>query len=297
MAAPQQILEDSTQTLEFYPPTQYSLGKVTAATVKIGTPSTSFPTSGDAATVSTVDTTLSSAASRGARSVAVGSATGITAGRRYLIGTTDGMMDPLEVVVRRVDGTTIHLRQPLIEDVASGDVFAGHRCSHALTAAETDERGRGSAEWTLTIDGASRVFRQEFYIVRAELSHGLTASDLRVRYRITKRLKDADDQHLALAIEAGWEALIAMLDSRGILFWKIVSAERLREPLAALVVWEMVRGAPRLEFEEREQWERNWVETFERFLQTRDSWYDDSEDLDVPTDDTLGPASFTRYTR
>lgn len=121
-----------------------------AATVTVRGPGGTIYVNAQSATVDSVETTLSSSAARGARSVAVTSATGIIAGREYLVG--DGTSNPREHVrVRSISGTTITLVRPLLYAQASGDSFDGVYLSYAVTAAQATSLflgGRVTWIWT-----------------------------------------------------------------------------------------------------------------------------------------------------
>jgi len=98
--------------------------------------------SGQAATVSSVATTLSAAASRGDTSITVADGTGISAGQSLWLQD-----DPEAVLVRKVSGTTVSLRRPVLHDHDSGATVEGTRCSYTISASDAD---------TLFFDG--RVF-------------------------------------------------------------------------------------------------------------------------------------------
>jgi len=97
------------------------------------------------ATASTIDTTLSAAAAKGARTISVTSATGIANRSRILL------KDVLEeVLVKSVSGTTVTLRRPLVEDHANGSDVEGGRITYAVSADDADDLfWRGSAVWTV----------------------------------------------------------------------------------------------------------------------------------------------------
>lgn len=86
-----------------------------------------------AGTISTIDTTLSSAATAGDRTVSVASATGISSGSTILLAA------PKErVTCKSISGTTVTLWQPLQQDHASGTAAQGARVTYAVSASDAD---------------------------------------------------------------------------------------------------------------------------------------------------------------
>lgn len=98
-------------------------------------------------TVDAVSTTLSASTALGVRVLTVASATGITAGRQYRIGSAT---DPVEFVrVRSVSGTTINLYRPMRHAHASGTAFVGTYMAVTVTAAEASALfWDGAARWS-----------------------------------------------------------------------------------------------------------------------------------------------------
>lgn len=89
------------------------------------------------ATVDTVSTTLAEMANQGDTRVKVASASGIVVGRLYKIGA-DGATASENVRVRDVQGTWIHLTQPLTSTHASAATFKGLRVSYDMDEDEAD---------------------------------------------------------------------------------------------------------------------------------------------------------------
>ncbi len=79
------------------------------------------------ATISTINTTLSSAASKGALSISVAANTGINVGSKFYIQD-----DREEILVRKIAGTTISLRRPLCYDHISGAKCEGGRIYYTV---------------------------------------------------------------------------------------------------------------------------------------------------------------------
>ncbi len=117
-----------------------------AATVTVKTGDGATIVEDKTAIIDSVDTTLSSNASKNATSIEVTSATGIANGSEYFL--TGRNAETVEV--EYVDGTTVYLRYPLIYNHSSGDAFKGHTVSYTVLAADnTTTFFNGRAEWTL----------------------------------------------------------------------------------------------------------------------------------------------------
>lgn len=127
------LLAVASQSLTYDPPELYRPSGTPTVTVYRGYADDSASgvsaTTG-AASVDSVDTTLSAAASIGDTEVSVTSATGIARDRRYLVTDASGAIEQLEV--RGVSGTTVYLRTPLANDYASGATLQGQRITIAI---------------------------------------------------------------------------------------------------------------------------------------------------------------------
>lgn len=136
-------------------------------------------------TLDSVDTTISGSAAVGAESVTVAAATGITAGKRYLLTNKIGQTEWVEV--ESVASTTVTLTAPL---------------QHAYTTLSTTYGDFESTEWYYTLQstdyaslaemhqaktvytagGLSRTQRVVFDIVKVPLVNALTADELFARW-------------------------------------------------------------------------------------------------------------------
>lgn len=109
-----------------------------------------------AATIDAVSTTLAAAAQAGAMALSVASATGITVGRRYLVGGAESAGGE-RVTVRAVAGTTVTLVRPLRYARASAAAFQSTRVELAVTGSNVATVGRHwRAEVTYTVSTAAR---------------------------------------------------------------------------------------------------------------------------------------------
>lgn len=164
-----------------------------------------------AASLSAVSTTLSGAAVAGAASVTVTSATGIVAGRRYLLGGPEETGGEW-VTVRSVSGTTVTLARRLIAARASGDAFVSTRVSFALPAIANHGRAhRVVYTWPSADDRPD--FVVPFDVCRwSPVSH-LSTEDLRtLDPLLAKRLPAS--VWLPGLIEESWEMLCRHIAQR-----------------------------------------------------------------------------------
>lgn len=88
--------------------------------------------SDQSATLSTVDTTVSSAVSARSTSISVTSATGITAGGVYNLGGRE------DILVASISGTTVTLARPTFYAHANGAELVGFRVTYTVSAAAAD---------------------------------------------------------------------------------------------------------------------------------------------------------------
>jgi len=122
------------------------LTRPAAATVEVVTGSGAIIVAADTeATISSIDTVLAAAASRGATALNVSNTTGIANGS--LLHLQD---DPEAVLVASVgEGGAVTLRRPLLKDHASAGVVEGTRVSYALNATQAAQLWwDGHAKWT-----------------------------------------------------------------------------------------------------------------------------------------------------
>ncbi len=126
------------------------LTRPTAATVEIEDGAGGTVLSATSATVSSINTTMSAiAVSRGASQFDVAAAAGILSGAELWLQD-----DPETVLVRRVSGTTVYLRRPMVKDHAASAVVQSTLCSYTvLAAAAASSWWDGRAKWTLN-DGS-----------------------------------------------------------------------------------------------------------------------------------------------
>lgn len=129
-------------------------------------------------TLDAVDTTLGAAAAAGASTLTLTSATGVTVGRRYLLGGPESLGGEM-VTVTALSGSVATLASRLRRAHASGAAFQGTRLAVAITTASTATVQRGCrVEW-LDPDTLEMVVIP-FDVVRWTLARcEITSADLR----------------------------------------------------------------------------------------------------------------------
>ncbi len=277
------VVEDQTETLVSYPPV---IGQASAANVRIGTPAVSMPDEGseDAATIDTVDTTISAAANAGDKSITVASASGITEGYQYYLDTDFG---PLVVEVEEIESTTIHMTNPLPTAVESGTAFKGYAISHALTAAETADVGQSLAQWDATIGGVLYRWDQHFLVVNDNINYTLNGTRLVDLQPIVRELRPAHDETFEDSIAAAWGTyLVPDFAEKGIRIERINSWEPLEALHSTAVVAHLLSQATNANPDFRDFWEAKYRKQSLDLLSNPLWWYDaDDNEAGVPDGD------------
>jgi hypothetical protein len=163
-------------------------------------------------TLDSVNTTLSGAAAAGASTLSVTSATGITVGRRYLVGGHEDAGGE-QITVRAISGTTITPARPLYAAKASGAAFQTTRITAAISATTSVGRDR-----RLVITWAVSSTSQPPYVVPAVVARyhphtALTLDWLSDLDPIARKRFPAGLWFPALR-DAAWEMLLAHVASR-----------------------------------------------------------------------------------
>lgn len=173
------------------------------------------PSGGSLATgtgsVDSVNTTLNGAASAGATSVVVTSASGIAVGRRYLLTGSEESGGEW-VTVSAISGTTITLARPLRIAHATGASVQGTRITCAVTAAACATIYRGCrVEITYTVSAATRpVLSVEFDVTRYALRTGLTLEHVRDLDPLVLKRASTGTVWPAV-ITAAWERIVSRI--------------------------------------------------------------------------------------
>ena len=152
-----------------------------------------------------VNTTLSGALSAGASSLTVSSASGITVGRRYLVGGAEESGGE-SVLVSSIASTTVNLVRRAGRAQASGATFQGTRITVTISTASTAACARGlRVEWTDPSSGA--VLAVPFDVTRYAPQTWLAAQDL-LDFDPILRKRMADGAWLPALVSRAWEMLL-----------------------------------------------------------------------------------------
>lgn len=223
------------QTLTFDPPEPY---RASSPTVQVypgyaDDASTAISATTGSASVDAVSTTLGQVAAIGDSTLIVSSGSSIARDRSYLITSPSGVHERVEAV--GVAGTTVTLREPLVNSYESGSTFQGTRITISLSdtwaanqANLTDSSGIGTDDLRLRNigeipPGAAGYRVRWLYTVNAVAELGVSYFDL-VRYKAKTLVTPLDvdrlfpgwidrlppdyrvDQGVAL-IEEAWQAV------------------------------------------------------------------------------------------
>ena len=140
-----------------------------------------------AASLDSVNTTISASADAGALSVVVTSATGITVGRRYLLAGAEDAGGEV-VTVRAISGTTVTLARRLLSARSSGATFASSRVTFALPALPSPARAY-RVEYTYPVADDRPSVAVPFDVTRWTPVTSLTLEDVRdIDPLVVKRL-------------------------------------------------------------------------------------------------------------
>jgi hypothetical protein len=175
---------------------------VTAGGAELATPTPSL---------NSVNTTTSANAAAGATGLTLTSGTGVTAGRRYLLGGPEDTGGE-RVLVAAVSGTAVTLARPLSKAVASGATFQSSRVEVTISTACTATVARQlRVEWTDPT--TSDVLPYPFDVTRYAPRSSLTSSELLdLDPSLRKRL--ASGTWLPAVIERAWDQLLFDLASK-----------------------------------------------------------------------------------
>ena len=278
--------QGETATLVTYP-TEAQRGTVSTATVRISTPTVSLPDTGEAATLSSLDTTATASADAGTRVINATSATGATPGRKVLLGKT------LVMEIESVSANAITLTQGIPEDLATGFVIKGLDITIALDSTDTATVGNALALWTF--DGID--VAQPFAVSHRAVSYQLDTITLFHLAPLAKRLLPSEDRDGHDAMAAVWESevarhlLILSIKPEEIRSWDAINVWH-----ANAVVHFLLTNSPRPDPDEVARWHSYMVSKRSSALDSRRFWSGDNAEVGTQPDDpvNLSRISFRR---
>lgn len=273
-------------TLVTYPPAAQR-GTVATATVRVSTPAVSLPDTGEAATLSTLDTTASASADAGTRVINAVDATGATPGRKALFGET------LVMEIESVDADVITLVQGIPEDLATGFVIKGLDITIALDSTDTATVGNALALWTF--DGID--VPQPFAVSHRAVNYQLDTATLFHLAPFARRLLSSEDLDGHDAMAAAWELEVARhLLNLSIKPEEIRSWDAINTWHATAVVHFLLTNSPRPDPDEVARWHSYMVSKRSSALDSRRFWTGDNAEVGTQPDDpvNLSRVSFRR---
>lgn len=124
------------------------------------------------ATVSTINTTLAQAATKGTRAINVASNAGINIGAKCWLQD-----DPEDLPVRLVSGVTITFRRPLMYDHVNGAVVEGTQIHYTMSGAQANTLAWDArCEWN--IDGGAALKYTSLVVTKYPLVRDAQATDM-----------------------------------------------------------------------------------------------------------------------
>jgi len=149
--------------------------RIQSASAAVYSPRSTVAIQTGAATVDAVNTTVASVVSD--TQITVASATGIVAGRSYLLACDEG---PERVRVERVSGVSVWLAHETSGQIRAGNALTGLQLSLVLASGTTAERGLDyRVEWSITlITGATATEQTMFHVVAMPLGPVVDVGDV-----------------------------------------------------------------------------------------------------------------------
>lgn len=173
-----QITLNSTEDLIFYPPEDYA-PSTASLTIKDATNADLSGTWPATVARDAVTTTLTVAASQGARALTLDTISNIIPDTTYLLGIPDGRKFRVRVIGVNAATKQVFLDQPLTAPAATSSTFTGLAYRYTMTTGATAAVSRRCAAiWTYTVHGKTVTEKQRFDIVRDPWELRLTESDI-----------------------------------------------------------------------------------------------------------------------
>jgi hypothetical protein len=219
------IARDIGGTVEWYAPQRPDAGPTVQVVNKAGSAEVA---AGTAATLDSVDTTLSAGAAAGATTVTLTSGASLSAGRRYRVSASGGPSEMVEC--KSFSGTTVYLANPLAYAHANGSDFEGTRISYAITAGVSDtaeENWRAIFSWA--VSAASQAAGVvEFTVTRHPIYNPASVPDLYAVASSALRDRISLDTSLGDALTRAWDEILDTLYASGVTASSIVGSEKLK---------------------------------------------------------------------
>lgn len=280
-----QFVVGGSGTLVSYPPI---VGLPSSATVFVATPSRARPAVAEVAAVASASANITHSHPRGDTTLTLATAVPIVRGRLYVISKANGVGARFTVRAANSGTTaTVELADPLPIQILAGEgaTFSAFAVTFPITTAMTEEIGRGSAEWSATVDGAVVTWAQDLRVVERLSAPRFTAADVVRLSPYAARLQPPDDLVFDEIIDFAWlYGVVPQLIAKGLRPERIVSWE-------AINPWHLAEIEKRL---------ADLFETDAAIIDRRMAaaltaatlalsgsqfWYDAGDDLAVPDDD------------
>ena len=187
----QEILEDIGGTLSFYPPVQGmdtdgSLHPISSVTCAVFKPSSSTPIASGTATIDSSSYTVQSSASNDLNTLVLDTSFNVVVGKKYLFKHQHGdSITKWHQIVRvsEINGNTVSLESPLLDDPQANDDLRGMECTFPISASLVADRGMNyRCEWTVEpLTGDKQKYQTMFHVVRTQFDDPVTPGEV-LRY-------------------------------------------------------------------------------------------------------------------
>jgi hypothetical protein len=223
---------DTAGTLTFYPPENAPSSAATVALYYSGGGALQAAAS---ATCDATSTTIATAAARSAQSVVVALATGIVAGKKYVIA--EGGRTQV-VTVRSLASTTLYLEDRLAFALTTSATFKGFSLAYSLTSTHTADIDRNyRAHWAYTISGTAYQAEQLFDVVAVDQAYPTTWSDVLARHGWIQEEVRTADLDGATYLDTAWDLVREKFRARQLHLDRVRDLDQVRAMHCAAVNW------------------------------------------------------------
>lgn len=247
-------------TLEAYAPQRPDA----SPTVVIVNQSGGTEVASTAATLDSVDTTLSEGADEGTDTVTVTSASSITVGRRYLISGQNARSEVVEVA--QLDGTSVSLASPLVYDHPNTSDFEGTRLTYDLTSSVADleeENWRAEFSWAVSAVAQAPLV-VEFTVTRHPIYNPAAIPDLfAVEPMLRRKLAAGTD--IGGALTRAWDEVLEILHAESVRVSTLVGSAKAKRAVVYHCLRLLAEQYGREYASERKEWQERATQALSVF--------------------------------
>jgi len=246
------------------------------------------------ATTSSVNTTISGSAVKGANSFSLSSSSGVIAADYYLV-SEDGKT--FEMECRAIGGTTFTSNTKTQFALTNAATFQGYKISYSLSSTLTDEIGDNYlVVWKYSFDdGSTYQYKETVFDVVASVNwYPTKITDVISRFPRIQDYLDSYDIDGEVLLRTAWDQkLIPLLNSKGMDITRVKDLEQLIPLHVVFVNLILVENDVMQDTNKFQQLElaRSFVEEIDDKISSKIVWYDADQDLKDSGNETK--ANFT----